>query len=432
MSGLGHARERRPGRWELRVYAGRDPLNPARKRYATKTVAAISQRDADRALAVFAAGVITEGAPAADLTVGELLERWYRFAAPRMVPAGRAEARSIIDTRLKPLAEVKLSRLTGPTGTATLDDLYVALRERGRLCRRRTRCEGPCEHGGGGPLAESTVIRTHVVLHAALEQAVKWGLASRNPAEHAWPGEADAEEVDPPAPEEVLRLFELAEAEDPELVVLLVLTATTGARRGAALAVQWDEVDLETGLVTFGHVLSIGPDGVERVRRGKGKRNRKGGKQRVPLDPSVLAILLAHRARCEARCRLAGVELRADGYVFAADGAGNVPWRPDSTTRRVRRIRDAVGLTGKPIHDLRHFVVTYLIASGVDLVTVKELVGHAASSRTTVDVYGHALTSKTRAATGILARLLELDGASPGPAPAGPAGADVIPLRRTS
>ncbi len=48
----GHVRERSPGSWELRAYAGRDALS-GRKRYKTKTVRAKGRREADKALAAF-------------------------------------------------------------------------------------------------------------------------------------------------------------------------------------------------------------------------------------------------------------------------------------------------------------------------------------------------------------------------------------------
>jgi site-specific recombinase XerC len=52
---------------------------------------------------------------------------------------------------------------------------------------------------------------------------------------------------------------------------------------------------------------------------------------------------------------------------------------------------------GLTIHELRHTVATHLVSSGVDFLTVKEILGHA-SITTTVNVYGHALESSKRAA----------------------------------
>ena len=72
--------------------------------------------------------------------------------------------------------------------------------------------------------------------------------------------------------------------------------------------------------------------------------------------------------------------------------------------------------------------MSYLIASGVDLATVKELVGHSATSSTTLGTYAHSVTERKRQASGILARLLELDDTSPPDADAELPDADVIRL----
>lgn len=427
----GHARERRPGVWELRAYAGRDPLTGKKKTETETVYGTFTKRQAQRLADEFAVRVHADPV-SSDMTFGQLLDKWYELAAPRLVPAGAREARWMIDVRLRPLHDTKLARLSDRTGTAVLDEFYIALRERGGICRRREKCAAyPCDHGGGGPLSGGTIIRTHVVIHAALEQALKWGAITRNPAAYASPGENDVDEIEPPDPEQVAALFALAETEDPELVVLLVLAATTGARRGRVLALQWDDIDLERGIVRFRYVLSRGPGGPVRVLAGRGAKNRKGKKNDVPLDETIVGVLLAQRARCAARCELAGVPLPEDGYVFAADGIGHVPWNPDSTSRRFARLRDEVGLDETRLHDLRHFVVTYLRRSGVDLDVVKKLVGHSMMSSTTEDVYDHLDQETKRAATGILARLLEL-GQPPKPTPPDDAQpeAKIIPFRR--
>ncbi len=56
-------------------------------------------------------------------------------------------------------------------------------------------------------------------------------------------------------------------------------------------------------------------------------------------------------------------------------------------------------------HDLRHFAATQLIAAGVPVTTVSERLGHA-STKMTVDVYGHAVADADRHAADVLARLM--------------------------
>src|SRR5207245_8883178 len=90
-------------------------------------------------------------------------------------------------------------------------------------------------------LAPRTVRYTHAVLHAALEQAVKWQRLARNPAEL----------IDLPRPQrQELRVLDLKQAERFLVAAatdcwqaLWVLLLTAGLRPGEALALKWSDLD---------------------------------------------------------------------------------------------------------------------------------------------------------------------------------------------
>ena len=98
----GHARERGPGHWELRVHLGRDPLT-GRTRYKTKTVPAGGRREAERALAAFVTDLSGVGV-ATDGTFGELVERWIATALPGWSPANEVTVRNTVAYYLGPLS----------------------------------------------------------------------------------------------------------------------------------------------------------------------------------------------------------------------------------------------------------------------------------------------------------------------------------------
>ena len=89
--------------------------------------------------------------------------------------------------------------------------------------------------------------RIHVVVHAALQQAVSWGWIDRNPADHADPREVLQEEIEPPEDVDIIRILVEAEALDPRLALYLMVSAETGARRGAMHALRWNYLDLSSG-----------------------------------------------------------------------------------------------------------------------------------------------------------------------------------------
>ncbi len=71
--------------------------------------------------------------------------------------------------------------------------------------------------------------------------------------------------------------------------------------------------------------------------------------------------------------------------MFARDPEGKEPWRPDSgATGRFMRLRDQLGLEGIRLHDLRHYVASYLLEA------VSERLGHA-NAATTLGIYAHAI-----------------------------------------
>jgi integrase len=381
MVGVQGSMRRRGDAWELIVYAGRDAVT-GKKRYTSRTVRG-GKRDAQRALSEMV-GAASRGTLAkTNATVGELLEQWFEHATPDLSPATVRETRGYLDRSLLPaLGDVSLARLRAQD----LDRLYRRLRERGGA--------------SGRPLAPGTVRRIHGILHRALAQGVRWGWIGANPASAATPPRVPVSDIRPPSPAEVVRLFDLAHETNPDLATFIVLAAATGARRSELVALRWRDVDLDAGAVRIGRGIVLGPDGpVE-------KDTKTHQARRVSLDRGASALLSAHRRRCAERALACGASLGAGAFVFSASADGALPWRPDNTTRAFNRLRDRAGLKTVRLHDLRHYVATQLLASGVDIRTVAGRLGHRNAS-TTLNVYSHFLQSADKDAADALGRIFD-------------------------
>ncbi len=96
----------------------------------------------------------------------------------------------------------------------------------------------------------------------------------------------------------------------------------------------------------------------------------------------------------------------ADVVLFSQEVDGSQPWRPDSTTRAFARLCNKAGLEGVRLHDLRHYVATRLLASGVDVRTVAGRLRHR-DAATTLNVYSHFLAESDREAANVLGRLFD-------------------------
>ena len=371
----------RSGSWELRVYAGRDAVT-GKKRWVSRTVKG-GKREAARALAKLSAEVGGHAAAPTSATVGDLLEQWLSFARDDLSPKTVLETRGFMDRNLLPaLGDIPLSRL----GPHDIDRLYRTLRKQGAQ--------------GGAGLAPATVRRIHGILRRALEQGVRWNWIPSNPAAVASPPRVDAPELSPPAPSAVAALFALALERDPDLATFVMLAAATGARRSELVALRWSSIDPDTGTVTVRRGIVLGPDGLVE------KDTKTHGVRRVAIDPTTRRQLESHHRLAGERAALCGVVLDGDDFVFSHEIDGSSSWRPDSTSRAFRRLRERAGCDGVRLHDLRHYVATQLLVAGVDVRTVAGRLGHRNAS-TTLNVYAHFLAESDQDAANVLGRLFD-------------------------
>ena len=219
----GSMRQRGRGTRELRVYLGLDRDN-RRRRYATRTVHG-TRRAATAALADLVGCFLQS---AAGRNRWWLLERWMAAASPAWSASTVRETRSLMRCHLLPhLRHVPVTRLTA----ADIDDVYAHLLRRGGR--------------EDWPLSPATVHRVHVVLHRALNQAVRWEWIWLNPAALASPPRVEPADIRPPSVDQIRRLLEAVRQEDIEFFTYLYLAVTTGARRGQLLAMRWSDVDFD-------------------------------------------------------------------------------------------------------------------------------------------------------------------------------------------
>jgi integrase len=133
---------------------------------------------------------------------------------------------------------------------------------------------------------------------------------------------------------------------------------------------------------------------------GNGRRYRHG----------TLTAYNAARCRCE-HCRGAYASYRAARRAAGKDTPrapraretdGHIP--ADWFRRQVwYPARDAAGLAGLRVHDLRHAHASWLLAGGADLQVVKERLGH--SSIVTTERYLHSLPTADETALDALSRI---------------------------
>jgi len=239
-------------------------------------------------------------------------------------------------------------------------------------------------------LSRRSVEQAHAVIHAALRQAMKWGLIHRNPTDAVNVPRPVRKEMKVLTTEQVKHLFE-ATSEDREHALWVVLV-TTGLRIGEALGLKWDDIDLEAGQLAVRRALQRQRGGKIEFVEPKTAKSRRV----VHLRPGTITALSDHR-RCQLEDRLAlGSAWHDRDLVFCRED-GRV-YDPASMTRRLRKALARAGLPRVRVHDLRHTCATHLLTKGEHPRVVQDLLGHSTVSLT-LDTYSHVSPALHRQAT---------------------------------
>jgi len=174
-------------------------------------------------------------------------------------------------------------------------------------------------------------------------------------------------------PEEEVKLLNgCKQVRNSLLLPVVVLALHTGMRRGELLGLEWPQIDLKNRTI--------------RILCAK----TESGKRLIPLSVTAYSILETLPKRLDTQ------------LVFPSDRkAGN------RIVDLKKGFKKAIKLAGIPhirFHDLRHTFATRLAQSNVDLVTLKELLGHASIRMTT-----HYTQSPTEAKIAAVRKLDSLD-----------------------
>lgn len=290
---------------------------------------------------------------------------------------------------LPTLGEVPLGRLL----PEDLDALYVRLLDSGRL------------NGTGGGLSSASVRYVHRILRKALNDALRKGSISRNPAATTDPPRRAGADRS----EQEMRVWTAAQLrsflsliESHRLAPAFVLAAHTGMRRGEVLGLRWSDVDLANGRISVRQaVIAVAYQlRISDVKTGTARRT-------IDIDSPVVARLSAWWRRQAEERLLVGPAYDDHGLVFARpDGR---PIHPEFFSRTFDRVVASSDLPAIRPHDLRHTHASLLLRAGVPVKVVSERLGHA-SPGFTLNVYQHVIPGMQAEAAATFSRLLSPPG----------------------
>lgn len=350
-NGEGLIRQRKDGRWEVRVRArGRTYYA-----YADSWERALERR----AELLLRAGREAGEEMAYRVRLGEWIAGYIAERSQHVRPNTAARYRAYAKL-LEPLAHLPLAALS----VARLEAFYAEL---------------------SGRIGQSHLAHLRSFLKAALRKAVRYGYLQHSPAEVA---ELPKRPPPPPraramTPEEVGRLLDAAQG--TRYYPMLYLTVALGLRRGELLGLRWEDVDWAREELHVRRAV-VAVDGKPVV----GGLKTRGSERVLPLLPEVKALLLEWKAHL----REAGLD---GGFVFPALSGPEVPIAPRNLDRAWRELLQRAGLPHYRFHDLRHTFATRAVASGIDPKTVAALLGHSTVVMT-LQIYAHVERERQRKA----------------------------------
>ncbi|MGH9184295.1 MAG: tyrosine-type recombinase/integrase [Acidimicrobiales bacterium] len=164
------------------------------------------------------------------------------------------------------------------------------------------------------------------------------------------------------------------------LEALAVIALRLGLRRGEALALRWDDVDLDHATLTVAGTLKRQPGGALYIDTPK----TAAGNRTIPLLAVPLAALTEHRRLQDAERLAAGPLWHDSGHVFTRhDGR---PLQPASASAWWKKLCERAGIGRRRFHASRHTCATLLLEADVPLEVVSAILGHANLS-VTADIY---------------------------------------------
>ena len=389
--------------WEIRVSTG---WNPIKKRYGLHTerfhgTKSAAKKRRDELKRELETGVNID---AGSIALAEFADKWLM---------GRIDSGELSESTITRYSGV-VEQIKEYLGTVSVYDVNALMIDDFLHTLRSDR-----------GLSGTTLNKVYMVLNQIMKQAERYDLVLRNPCTKVRPPKKDQTERRSLSAEEASRLlgvikkaesdaYEAEQAKESRrrddgtyergymrglTPISCALVArfglATGCRRGEALALTWDNLDLKNGHASI--VASL-------TTNGKIKKPKTPSSIRtIALDNVTVTAFSKWRGfQSRELCKI-GVEVKPETPVFS-DAKGSY-LNSSNFSRWWRKFTTDNGFEGLKLHELRHTQASLLLANGVDVKTTMHRLGHSNAS-TTLNIYAHMQQGNDEAAADMLGNLM--------------------------
>lgn len=187
-------------------------------------------------------------------------------------------------------------------------------------------------------VSPATVNRNLACLKCIFNKAIQWGKAENNPVRQVKLFKEDNKRIRYLEKEEIIKLLAKCHG---HLKAIVIIALNTGMRKGEILGLKWHDCDFRHNIIYL-------------------YNTKNGEKREVPMNEQVRTTLIKVRKHLESP------------YIFC-----NKAGKPYGDIKKsFLTALDKAGIIDFHFHDLRHTFASHLVMSGVDLNTVRELMGH--------------------------------------------------------
>ncbi len=372
-AGDGSIFKRVDGRWEGRIVVGhKNDGTPIYRSAFGKTQKELLPKF-NKLKEAYAGVELTEDSL---MTLGQWIDKWLDEHKSGIIrPSTFASYKRYSDSYIKPrLGHRKLTQIT----SREIQEMYNSLKHEGRINSNEEM---------GTELANSTVRSIHMLLHEALDGAVREGLIPRNPTDGTTIPRLVKTEKTVLLESQIEKFMKTIE-NDEVWHDLFFMELMTGLRRGEICGLKWNDVDEKNRIL---HVRKTIRYAKKQLIVGETKTNE--GNRKIVLPASVMDMLMKRK------------EKSISEWIFPKSLNPTLPIDPASAYRRLKEILKEAELPDMRFHDLRHTFATHAAASGIDPRTLAGILGHTKPSFT-LDAYTHVTTDMQKRAAGIVGNFI--------------------------
>ena len=195
--------------------------------------------------------------------------------------------------------------------------------------------------------------------------------------------------------DQVLRFLNCLEAENNlKIHAFFRLLVYTGIRRGEALALTWQDIDMQNNIIKINKNLSRGIDNRLMINAPKTKSSLRN----ISVDKETIHLLQQWRKEQLSQLKELGYKPKSKQLVFSSTDNDYI--QLGQPLKWLVKIQKKYDLEPLSVHGFRHTHCSLLFEAGASIKEVQDRLGHS-DVKTTMDIYAH-LTEQTKEKTALL------------------------------